>query len=61
MAATYGVRFLHESIHENCQQLVSIIDLVRVLSDDPDQRGFGIRFVKFIEVGTQRWNDALIL
>jgi hypothetical protein len=48
---TYGVRLLHESIHENCQQLVSIIDLVRVLSDDPDQRGFGIRFIKFIEVG----------
>jgi hypothetical protein len=58
---TYGVRFLHKSIHEDSQQLVSVVDLVRILSNNPDQGGLGFRFVKFIEVGAQCRNNALIL
>lgn len=61
MVATYGIRLLHESIHENSQQFISVIDLVRVLSDNPNQRGFGFRFIEFIEVGAQRRNNALVL
>ena len=58
---TYGVRFLHESIHEDSQQLVSVVDLVGILSNNPDQGGFGFWLIKFIEVGAQRRNNALIL
>lgn len=61
LMSTYGVRLLHESVYKYSQQLISVIDLVRVLSDNPDQGGFGIGFIEFIEVGAQRWNYALVL
>ena len=43
--ATHGVRLLREGVNEDPKQLVRVIDLVRVLADDPYQGRFSFGFV----------------
>jgi hypothetical protein len=42
---TYGERFIAECIEERTQNLIRIIDLLGVFSEDPDERRFGFWFI----------------
>lgn len=52
--------FFGEGFQEELEQLVRVVDAVRVLADDPDHAGLGLRLIQRVQVLTQRGNDALI-
>ena len=40
-----GVGFFGEGVDEEGEEVVGVVDFVGVLADDPNQGGFGFRFV----------------
>lgn len=59
-SSAYWIRFLNESIDKYAEQLVSIVDLIRVFSDDPNERCLRLRFVELVEVSAQRGDDTFV-
>lgn len=57
---TYGVCIIPKRIHKYCKQVDSIVDLLCILANDPDKRGFRLRFVQLFEVGTESRDDAFV-
>jgi hypothetical protein len=57
---THRVRLLLEGVQECPQQLVCILDLLRIFPNDPDQRRSSLRLVQLLQVRTECWYDALI-
>lgn len=57
---TYGVRLFSETINENSKQFVSVVDSVRIFSNDPDERSFSLRLIEFVKIRTKNWDDALV-
>ena len=57
---TYRIRLFCESVDEDAKQLVGVVDLVGVLSNDPDEGRFRLWLIKLLEVGAQCWDDTLI-
>lgn len=49
-----------EALQEALQQLVSVVDPLCVLADDPDHGTASVRFIQRVEVLTQRGDDALV-
>lgn len=49
---TDRVGLLCEGFYEDAQQFVGVIDLVRILPDDPYERRFRLWLVQLFEVGT---------
>ena len=47
---TYRVRLLGEGVNEDSEELIGVVDLLRVLADDPDKRRLRLRFVELVEV-----------
>jgi hypothetical protein len=45
---TYCERFIAERIEERSQNLVCIVDLLGVFSEDPDERRFGFWFIQIL-------------
>lgn len=48
--STYRIGFFCECVHEDTEQLIGIVDLLRVLADDPDKRRLGFWLVELVEV-----------
>ena len=57
---TYWVGLLCERVHEDSEQLIGVVDLLRVLPDDPDKRRLGFWLVQFVKVRAQCRNDAFV-
>ena len=53
-------RFLLKSLQEALEELVSVVDALRVLSDDPDHRGLRLGLVQGVKVLAQRSDDRLV-
>ena len=47
----HGIRLFCESVDENAKKLVCVVNLVRVLADDPDKRRLRFWLVELVEVG----------
>lgn len=56
----YRIAFLSESLQERSQQLIGILNLLCVLADEPNQRGFGLGLVQLLKVGTECGDDTFI-
>lgn len=54
------IALLLESLEEDAQQVVCVVDLVGVLSNDPDQRRLGFGLVQFVQAGAEGRNDSLV-
>lgn len=57
---THRVALLLEHIEEGRQQLVGVLNLLGVLSNDPDQGRAGLGLVELLEVGAEGGDDALV-
>jgi hypothetical protein len=58
---TYGIALLLERFQECPKQLIGIINLLGVLSDNPNQGGLCLWFIQLLQVRTQSRNDALVV
>jgi CBS domain containing-hemolysin-like protein len=47
-------------VEEGTDELVGVVDLGRVLSEDPDERRLGLWLVEFFERGAERRDDPLV-
>jgi hypothetical protein len=54
-------RFLQKRKQEILQQLIRVLDPIRILPHDPNHRRLRIRRIKRVQVLTQRSNDPLVL
>src|ERR1700760_3075471 len=52
--------FFVKAINETRQNITSVCNLLRIFSNNPNQRTTGIWFIKFIDALAQNWNDAFI-
>jgi hypothetical protein len=57
---TYRITLLLESIQKRAQQLVGIVYLLCILSNNPDQRGLCLRFIQLVQIRTKRRDDPLV-
>ena len=48
--STYGVGLFREGVDEDTEELISVVDLLRVFADDPDKRRLCLRLVELVEV-----------
>lgn len=58
--STYRIAFLLETVEEDCQKLIRILNLFSVLPNDPDQRCFGVGLIQFVKVRTQDRDDGFV-
>lgn len=52
--------FLVESLDKAGQDLAGVADLLRILADDPNQRGSRIRLVQVVDALAERGDDVLV-
>ena len=58
--STYGVGLFREGVDEDTEELISVVDLLRVFADDPDKRRLGLGLVKLVEIRAQRGDDTFV-
>ena len=58
--STYGVGLFREGVDEDTEELISVVDLLRVFADDPDKRRLGLGLVEFVEIRAQRGDDTFV-
>lgn len=49
-----------ETLQKALQQLIGVVNALRVLSHDPDHGGTCLRLIQGVQVLTQRGNNALV-
>lgn len=54
------VALLLERLQKRPEQLIRIVDLLGVFSQDPDQTRLSLWLFEFLQVGTQGRDDALV-
>lgn len=57
---THLCELLHERLDEALQDLVGIVDLLSIFTNNPDQRTAGVGLIQLINVLAQRGNDTFV-
>jgi hypothetical protein len=57
---TYRIALLFERFEEDVQQFVGILNLFRILANDPDQRRLCLWLVQLFQVAAECRDDSLV-
>ena len=57
---THRVGLLGEGVDEYAKEFVGVVDLARVLADDPDERSLRFWLIELIQVSAECWDDTLV-
>jgi hypothetical protein len=57
---THRIALLFECLEEDAEELIGIVDLFSVLSDDPNERCLGFRLVQLFQIGAECRDDAFV-